>query len=329
MIIPGNGILLRIDLSEYQVAQSASNTIFEINRENTMGNKEKKYLKLYEGTARDSLKNQKGAKKTALWVKNTQLDYEIELHKLQIELLKLQCSMIKKGEKALAIFEGRDAAGKGGTILRLTQHLNPRNVKIVALPKPSDRELSQWYFQRYINHLPAAGEFVVFDRSWYNRAMVEPVMGFCTEEQHSRFLKDVPSLEEMLVQSGIKLFKFYFSVSREEQKARFESRRKDPLKHYKISPVDEKAQKMWDQYSVRKFQMLTATQRENTPWTIIRSDHKKNARINCIKHILSSFDYEGKISEKDLTTDPKIVIPGEIELRLMEENMATPEKLPG
>ena len=294
-----------------------------------MGHKEKRYLELYEGTARDSHKNKKGEKKTALWVKNKQLDYEIELHGLQIELLKLQGSIIKNGGKALAIFEGRDAAGKGGTILRLTQHLNPRNVKIVALARPSDREQSQWYFQRYINHLPAAGEFVVFDRSWYNRAMVEPVMGFCTEEQHSRFLKDVPSLEEMLVQSGIKLFKFYFSVSKEEQKTRFESRRKDPLKHYKISPVDEKAQKMWDQYSVRKFQMLTATQREKTPWTIIRSDNKKDARINCIKHILSSFEYEGKSSDKHLTPNPEVVIPGEVELRLMEENMATPEKLPG
>ena len=291
--------------------------------------KKDKEIELVEGTAGKSLENKKGDKKTAVWVKNEQLDYELELHKLQIELMKMQNSLIKNGQRVLAIFEGRDAAGKGGTILRLTQHLNPRNVRIVALPKPNDREITQWYFQRYVAHLPAAGEFVIFDRSWYNRAMVEPVMGYCTEEQHSRFLKDVPFFEEMLIQGGLKLFKFYFSVSKKEQKERFEARKEDPLKHYKISPVDEKAQELWDQYSVRKFQMLTATERPKTPWTIIRSDDKKKARLNCIKHILSEIDYEEKPGAKKLATDPEIVIPGDVELRFMEQHITDPDKLPG
>ncbi len=297
-----------------------------------MGKKKRETVskqKLFEGTARNSRENKKSAATTTVEVKKSQLAYEIELHRLQIELLKMQGWMQQSGARVLAIFEGRDAAGKGGTIKRLCEHLNPRNVRVVALPKPSDREQTQWYFQRYVNHLPAAGEFVIFDRSWYNRAMVEPVMGFCTEEQHSHFLKDVPLLEEMLVKGGLTLFKFYFSVSRQEQKKRFEARRTDPLKHYKISSVDEQAQQLWDQYSVRKFQMLTATERINTPWTIIRSDNKKRARINCIRHILSTIDYQGKPAAKQLRPDPEIIIPGELELRLMEENMMHPEKLPG
>ncbi len=292
------------------------------------GKKERKFA-LSEGTARDCLHNKKAGNKTAVWVKNSQISYELELRKLQIELLKMQQSMLESGRKVLAIFEGRDAAGKGGTIKRLTEHLNPRNVRVAALPKPSDRERTQWYFQRYVAHLPAAGEFVIFDRSWYNRAMVEPVMGFCDEEQHRRFLKDVPLFEEMLVQGGLKLFKFYFSVSKEEQKARFDARRNDPLKHYKISPVDNMAQELWDQYSVRKFQMLTATDRPHTPWTIIRSDNKKRARIGCIKHILSQMDYRDKIDNKYITADSEIVISGPDELRLMEKNITNPEKLPG
>lgn len=292
-------------------------------------NKKSKKFALAENTARDARHNKKGRDKTAIWVKNNQLAYEIELRKLQIELLKMQRTMLAEGQKVLAIFEGRDAAGKGGTIKRLTEHLNPRNVKVVALPKPNDRERTQWYFQRYVTHLPAAGEFVIFDRSWYNRAMVEPVMGFCDEEQHRRFLKDVPLFEEMLVKGGLKLFKFYFSVSKKEQKERFEARQKDPLKHYKISPVDKMAQELWDQYSVRKFQMLTATERVNTPWTIIRSDSKKKARIGCIKHILTEMSYQEKIGDTHLRPDPAIVIPGAEELKLMEANMMNPENLPG
>ena len=186
-----------------------------------------------------------------------------------------------------------------------------------------------WYFQRYMQHLPSAGEIVLFDRSWYNRAMVEPVMDFCTDEQNKRFLKDVPMLEEMLVKDGIKMFKFFFSVSKDEQLRRFDSRETDLLKQYKISPVDKMAQEMWDDYTVRKFQMLNETNRTLAPWTIIRSDNKKLARLNCIKHLLSEIDYKDKIPVKELQTDPNILISGIDEIRLMEDNLLTQVELPG
>lgn len=285
--------------------------------------------RLLEGTASKNLTTSEGNNRTAIWIKNKHLEYELELKKLQIELMKLQISMKKKGERVLAIFEGRDAAGKGGTIKRIIAHLNPRNTRVVALTQPNETEVTQWYFQRYISHLPYAGEFVIFDRSWYNRAMVEPVMGFCTDEQNKRFLKDVPMLEEMLVKDGIKLFKFYFSVSKVVQKERFDSRKTDPLKHYKLSPVDNLAQKYWDQYSVRKFQMLTETNRTIAPWTIIRSDNKKYARIHCMKHILSSMDYEDKLPDEELIANPDVVVSGIDELRHMEEMLMTPNKLHG
>ena len=286
-------------------------------------------VKLLEETAYKNLHRKSGNNKTAIWIKNEHLKYEIELKKLQIELMKLQSTMKLNGKRILAIFEGRDAAGKGGTIKRIIAHLNPRHTRVVALMKPNDTELSQWYFQRYLTHLPAAGEMVIFDRSWYNRAMVEPVMGFCSDEQNKRFLKDVPHLEEMLVKDGITLFKFYFSVSKEIQKERFDSRKTDPLKQYKISPVDNLAQKYWDQYSVRKFQMLSETNRTISPWTIIRSDNKKSARLNCIKHILSQMDYDDKLPAKELTPDTKVVISGIDELKHMEDNLMQPEQLRG
>lgn len=286
-------------------------------------------IRLVEGTAAENINGKKGDDKTSIWIKNAQLAYEIELKKLQIELMKLQNSMKVSGERVLAIFEGRDAAGKGGTIKRITAHLNPRNTRVVALMKPNETELTQWYFQRYVSHLPSAGEVVLFDRSWYNRAMVEPVMGFCTDEQNKRFLKDVPMFEEMLVKDGIKLFKFYFSVSKEVQKARFDSRKLDPLKQYKLSPVDNLAQEYWDQYSVRKFQMLSETNRTISPWTIIRSDNKKHARLNCMKFILSQMEYEDKLPQKELTPDTKIVISGIDELKHMEDNLMRPELLRG
>lgn len=297
-------------------------------------NKEKECLqaekiKLLEETAHKNINRKSGENKTAIWIKNEHLEYEIELKKLQIELMKLQSTMKKNGQRILAIFEGRDAAGKGGTIKRIIAHLNPRHTHVVALLKPNNTEISQWYFQRYIPHLPAAGEIVIFDRSWYNRAMVEPVMGFCSDEQNKRFLKDVPLLEEMLVKDGIKLFKFYFSVSKKIQKERFDSRKTDPLKQYKISPVDNLAQKYWNQYSVRKFQMLSETNRTISPWTIIRSDVKKRARLNCMKHILSQMDYDDKLSAKELMPDPKIVISGIDELKHMEDNLMQPEQLRG
>ncbi len=243
--------------------------------------------------------------------------------------MKLQRHMKANGDRLLAIFEGRDAAGKGGTIKRITANLNPRNTRVVALNKPNETEATQWYFQRYTPHLPAAGELVIFDRSWYNRAMVEPVMGFCTDEQNKRFLKDAPMLEELLVKDGIKLFKFYFSVSKEVQKERFDSRKEDPLKQYKLSPVDNLAQEYWDQYSVRKFQMLSETNRTMAPWTIIRSNVKKKARLNCMKFLLSNMDYEGKLPARYLEYDPDIVVSGIDELRHMEENIMYPNKLHG
>ncbi len=286
-------------------------------------------IKLLEGTALKNINKKESNGRCPVWIKKSHLDYEMELKKLQIELMKLQKHMNKTGMRILAIFEGRDAAGKGGTIKRITAFLNPRYTKVVALDKPTEREVTQWYFQRYVPHLPAAGELVVFDRSWYNRAMVEPVMGFCTDEQHKRFLKDVPLFEEMLVKDGIKLFKFYFSVSKDEQAKRFEARKTDPLKQYKLSPVDNLAQKYWDKYTVKKFQMLNESNRTLTPWTIIRSDVKKSARLNCIKHILSNVEYDNKLPRKELATDPKIVISGIDEIKHMERNLFHPEILRG
>lgn len=273
---------------------------------------------------------EKGEKaKVTIWVDNGHLHYEQELKKLQIELMKLQLHMKKSGERILAIFEGRDAAGKGETIKQFIAHLNPRYARVVALTGPNETEKTQWYFQRYISYLPSSSEMVFFDRSWYNRAMVEPVMGFCTDEQNKRFLKDVPMLEEMLVKDGIKLFKFYFSVSKEIQKARFESRRQDPLKQYKISPVDELAQDYWDQYSIRKFQMLSETNRTIGPWTIVRSDNKNMATINCVKFLLYNVEYTDQLPAEELFPDPEFIISGIDELRHMEENLMQPEQLHG
>lgn len=255
--------------------------------------------------------------------------YRPELRALQVELLKLQNHVKDAGLRIVILFEGRDAAGKGGTIKRITQHLNPRGARVVALEKPSDREQTQWYFQRYVAHLPAAGEIVLFDRSWYNRAMVEPVMGFCTDEQNKRFLKDVPLFEKLLVKDGIHLRKYYFSVSKPEQLRRFESREDDPLKQFKVSPVDLAAQDRWDQYTVKKFQMLGESNRTLTPWTIIRSDHKKRARINCIRHLLGSLDYPGKPDDGTLEPDPEVVVSGIDELKYLEDNLLARQDLPG
>ncbi|MGA9534724.1 MAG: polyphosphate kinase 2 [Desulfobacterales bacterium] len=295
------------------------------------GQKKEKKLKksLSEHTSFKNLNKKKSKKRQAVWVKKFTLEYEEDLNHLQIELLKWQKHVIAKEERVLLLFEGRDAAGKGGTIKRIVEHLNPRGARVVALLKPSDRERTQWYFQRYVQHLPSAGEIVLFDRSWYNRAMVEPTMGFCTDEENKRFLKDVPMLEAMLVKNGILLFKFFFSVSKDEQMRRFKARETSPLKQYKISPVDREAQERWDDYTVRKFQMLNETNRTISPWTIIRSDNKKKARLNCIKHILYKVEYENKISADRLQTDPEIVISGIDEIRFMEDHLMTGDELPG
>ena len=291
---------------------------------------EKKLVnKLSEQSDFKNITKKKKKDRKPVWVKNFTLYYEKELRQLQIELLKMQKHVKKEGLRIMMIFEGRDAAGKGGTLKRITEHLNPRGTRVVALLTPSDKERTEWYFQRYIQHLPSAGEIVLFDRSWYNRAMVEPVMEFCSDEQNKRFLKDVPMLEEMLVKNGIFLFKFFFSVSKNEQLRRFNSRETDPLKHYKISQVDKMAQGLWDDYSIRKFQMLNETNRTISPWTIIRSDNKKLARLNCIKHILSKIDYKDRIPLKELKTDPGIVVSGIDEIRFMEDHLMEPDKLPG
>lgn len=259
--------------------------------------------------------------KVQIWVKKSDLKYDKELKKLQIELLKFQNHVKEKGLKVLIILEGRDAAGKGGTIKRITEHLNPRGARIVALSKPSDTERSQWYFQRYTQHLPSAGEIVLFDRSWYNRAGVEPVMGFCTQEEHKEFLREVPKFETMLVNSGITLFKFYFSVSKEEQAKRFKERKSDPLKQFKLSPVDAKSQELWDQYTVAKYSMLLASNNPRCPWSIVLSDDKKQARLNAIRYILKNVDYPDKIKKKHLKIDPKIVRTAKQEIEIMEKSL--------
>ncbi len=265
-------------------------------------------------------KDDDGVEKVQIWVRKETLEYERELTKLQIELLKLQNHVKEKGLKILMIFEGRDAAGKGGTIKIITEHLNPRGARVVALEKPSDIEKTQWYFQRYTQHLPSAGEIVFFDRSWYNRAGVEPVMGFCTTEEHHEFLREVPEFEKMLVKSGIILMKFYFSVSKKEQLKRFKKREVDPLKQYKLSPVDKESQNLWEKYTIAKFSMLMASNTDIAPWIVIRSDDKKKARLNCIRHILSNIDYEKKTNDDIFNIDRDILISGSEEIENMEQD---------
>jgi polyphosphate kinase len=234
-------------------------------------------------------------------------EYEKIKLELQIELLKVQNWVKETGQKIVILFEGRDAAGKGGTIKRYMEHLNPRGARVVALEKPSERERTQWYFQRYIEHLPASGEIVFFDRSWYNRAGVERVMGFCNPDEYLEFMRQTPQLERMLVNSGIHLFKFWFSVSREEQLRRFISRRDDPLKHWKLSPIDIQSLDKWDDYTAAKQAMFFHTNTGDAPWVVVKSDDKKRARLNCIRHFLASLDYPDKDPRVAHNADPLIV----------------------
>jgi len=234
-------------------------------------------------------------------------EYENEKSKLQTELLKLQNWVKMEGKRIVSLFEGRDAAGKGGTIKRFMEHLNPRAAHVVALEKPTKRERGEWYFQRYIAELPTRGEMVFFDRSWYNRTGVERVMGFCTAHEYLEFLRQAPDLERMLVRSGIHLFKFYFSVSRYEQLRRFHARKLNPLKQWKLSPIDLKALGKWDEYTRAKEAMFFYTDTADAPWAIIKSDDKKRARINCLRYFLSHFVYPDKDAEAIGTPDPKIV----------------------
>jgi polyphosphate kinase 2 len=234
-------------------------------------------------------------------------DYEAQKAKLQIELLKVQNWVRDSGQKIVVLFEGRDAAGKGGTIKRFMEHLNPRAARTVALEKPTEMELGQWYFQRYIQHLPTSGEMVFFDRSWYNRAGVERVMGFCSPLEHLEFMRQTPQFERMLVNSGIRLFKYWFSVSREEQLRRFVSRRDDPLKHWKLSPIDIKSLDMWDDYTEAKNLMFFHTDTADCPWVVIKSDDKKRARLNCMRHFLHSLPYPDKDLHIAVAPDPLLV----------------------
>ena len=228
--------------------------------------------------------------------------YEKELFRLQVELVKMLEWIKHEGLKVVVIFEGRDAAGKGGVIKRITQHLSPRICRVVALPAPTEREQTQWYFQRYVPHLPAAGEMVLFDRSWYNRAGVERVMGFCTDEEHREFMRTCPEFERMLVRSGIKLIKYWFSVSDEEQEKRFQSRLEQSHKRWKLSPMDLESRRRWVAYSKAKDENFAHTDIKQAPWYVVESDVKKHARLNCISHLLSMIPY------KDLTPEP-IVLP--------------------
>ena len=228
----------------------------------------------------------------------TNKQYEAELQKLQVELIKLQAWIKEKGLKVVVIFEGRDAAGKGGTIKRITEKLNPRIVRVVALPVPTEREKTQWYFQRYVQHLPAAGEMVLFDRSWYNRAGVERVMGFCTEDEVREFFRSVPEFEAMLIRSGIILIKYWFSVSDEEQERRFRARINDITRRWKLSPMDMASRTKWVEYSKAKDEMFRYTDTKLSPWYVVNSDDKKIARLSCISHLLSMIPYE------DLTPEP-------------------------
>jgi polyphosphate kinase 2 len=264
-------------------------------------------LERIENASRKELISESYPYRQKMWRK----EYEAEKRLLQIELLQVQRWVKATRQRILMIFEGRDAAGKGGTIKRFMEHLNPRGARIVALPKPTEEERGQWFFQRYIERLPTAGEMVFFDRSWYNRAVVEPVMGFCTPEEHVVFLEQAPLVEKMLVESGITLFKFWFSVSREEQLRRFFSRSHDALKQWKLSPVDVESLGKWQEYTEVKRAMFAATDTEYAPWTVVRSDDKKRARLATMRYVLHELPYPDKNLETIGFVDPRIIGPKE------------------
>ena len=237
------------------------------------------------------------------------LQYEYELELLQVELVKLQQWIAKTKQRVAIIFEGRDAAGKGGSIRRFAEHLNPRSMRLVALNKPTEVEQGQWYFRRYIKQLPNPGEIVFFDRSWYNRAVVEPVMGFCSDEQYDRFMVQVPEFEHMLREDGVHIIKFWFSITKEEQQSRFAARLDNPVKRWKFSPVDEKGQLLWDRYTYFKEQMFSKTHTTYSPWVIVKTNVKYTARLESIRHVLSQFKYDGKETAKtSLFADPNVIM---------------------
>lgn len=239
----------------------------------------------------------------------SKIQYEKEKEKLQIELVKLQQWVKKNNKRVAVIFEGRDAAGKGGNIRRFTEHLNPRSMRLVALNKPTKVEKGQWYFRRYIQHLPNPGELVFFDRSWYNRAVVEPVMGFCNQLQYERFMVQLPEFEHMLYEDGVVIIKFWLSITKDEQLKRFNAREGNPLKRWKFSPVDKKGQEYWDDYSKYKEQMFSKTHTSFSPWVIVKTNKKEVARLECMRYVLSQFDYENKSdSDVSLLPDPNVIM---------------------
>lgn len=248
----------------------------------------------------------KHGKVKAMPTESGKQEYRKTLHILQVELVKLQKHFIHCNDKILVLLEGRDAAGKDGVIKRIVEHLSPRETRVVALGKPSDRDRGSWYFQRYVSHLPAEQEFVLFNRSWYNRAGVERVMGFCSDEEYEEFMQSVLDFEHMLVKSGIRLLKYYLDISSEEQRTRLEERRKDPLKQWKISPIDKQATKRWDAYSLARNEMLARTHNPVAPWTVVRANNKRQARLNLIKDMLTRLQYHDK-DESALLIDPEVV----------------------
>ena len=282
---------------------------------------EKKYKKC------DDLSEEKRKKYRQVCKKKATIQYEKELIKLQVELLKLQRHIKDTWEKLLIIFEWRDAAGKWGTIKRFREYLNPRWAEVVALEKPNEQEKTQWYFQRYVKELPSAWEMKFFDRSWYNRAWVEPVMWFVSKKAYEQFLSDVPKFEKMLVDSGVKLVKFYFSVWKTEQAKRFLERQTNPLKQYKLSPIDQYSQQLWEKYTLAEYKNFSATHKKQTPWTLIKSDDKKKARINAIKYVLNQCDYKDKIDPKELKVDSEIVYNWEEKVRRLSEEIDTSKDL--
>jgi len=260
-------------------------------------------------TKKDFLKLlKKNIKKSKLTTVLKEIRYEKELKNLQAELVNLQKWIADNNMRVAIIFEGRDSSGKGGAIKRFTEHLNPRAMRVVALNKPTDVERGQWYFRRYIKELPNPGELVFFDRSWYNRAVVEPVMGFCSQEQYNKFMVQVPEFEHMLYEDGVKVIKFWFSISKDEQVRRFDSRMENPLKRWKFSPVDKEGQKKWDDYTYYKEQMFARTHTSFSPWIIVKTNDKLTARLESIRYVLSQFHYDGKKdTETKLLPDPNVI----------------------
>jgi polyphosphate kinase 2 len=236
-------------------------------------------------------------------------DYEYQLKKLQVELVKLQSWIIKNQKRVIVIFEGRDASGKGGAIKRFTEHLNPRAMRIISMPKPTELEKKQWYFRKYIQELPEAGEIVFFDRSWYNRAVVEPVMEFCSPSEYDRFMRQVSEFEHMLFEDGVSLVKLWYSITKEEQLKRFSERKDNPLKRWKFSPVDEMGQQLWDKYTYYKEQMFSKTHTSFSPWIIVKTNDKKTARLESIRYLLSSFEYDDKLEASTrVLPDPNVIM---------------------